>query len=213
MANMKFGCLLAAVLFAASACQNKASSTETSAADQETPARSSVEKSVKKREAKMVEFETNMGSFKVELYADKAPITVDNFLKYVESNFFEGLIFHRVIDGFMVQGGGFTANMQEKDGFPPIKNESGNGLSNEAMTLAMARTNDPDSASSQFFINLVDNDYLNGSSSQPGYAVFGKVVEGQEVIKKMGKVETTTKGFYENVPVEAIEIKSTKLIK
>lgn len=154
----------------------------------------------------MVELQTNKGNIKIELMPEEAPVTVKNFLSYVEDGHFDGTIFHRVIDGFMIQGGGFDKEMNQKPVKDPIKNESANGLQNQAMTLAMARTQDPDSATAQFFINLADNDFLNGSDSKPGYAVFGKVVEGEEVVREIAKVETTTKGFHENVPVESIVI-------
>lgn len=154
----------------------------------------------------MVTFKTNLGEFKLELDHEKAPVTVENFIDYVESGHYDGTIFHRVIDGFMAQGGGFDKDMNQKPTNDPIKNESSNGLKNKAMTVAMARTNDPDSATSQFFINLVDNAYLDGGPGGGGYAVFGKVVSGEEVIKKMATVPTTTVGPYENVPAEPIVI-------
>ena len=132
-----------------------------------------------------VELETDLGTVELVLYADKAPVTVENFLHYVDSGFYNGTIFHRVIPGFMAQGGGFTFDFQEKPTEDPVKNESDNGLSNARGTIAMARTNDPDSATSQFFINLVDNSRLDGSADKPGYTVFGKVLLGMSVVQQI----------------------------
>lgn len=165
----------------------------------------------------MVVLTTSMGDIKLELYADKAPITVQNFLEYVKTGYYEETIFHRVIPGFMVQGGGLTANMQDKRAGQrsPIKNESANGLRNEVGTIAMARTSQPDSATSQFFINVKDNDSLNRDKApdKVGYAVFGRVVEGMDVVRKIEAVRTATKGMYENVPIEPITIKSAKIVE
>lgn len=159
-----------------------------------------------------VEMKTSMGTVVLELDAEKAPKSVENFVNYVKSGFYNGTIFHRIIDGFMVQGGGFDASMTQKPTNPPIPNEASNGLSNKPMTIAMARTNDPNSATAQFFINLVDNTRLDHIPNQSaGYAVFGKVIEGQEVIQKMGKVKTGSKGFYSDVPLEPITIESMTL--
>jgi len=146
----------------------------------------------------MVLLSTSMGDIKVELYPDKAPVTVKNC----------------VIPGFMIQGGGLTADMQDKrEGQKaPIKNESGNGLKNDSGTLAMARTNVPDSATSQFFINVKDNTFLNGEKDKPGYAVFGKVVEGMDVVKKIEQTKTASKGPHQNVPVDPVTIKSAKVV-
>lgn len=164
----------------------------------------------------MVLVSTSLGDIKVELYADKAPVSTQNFLEYVKVGYYDGTIFHRVIPGFMVQGGGLTADMKDKrEGQrPAIKNESSNGLKNETGTLAMARTSAPDSATSQFFINVKDNDFLNKEKAQDGvgYAVFGKVVEGMDVVRKIEKANTTTKGPHQNVPVEAVVIKSVKVV-
>ncbi len=164
----------------------------------------------------MVLLSTSLGDIKVELYADKAPITVKNFLEYVKAGYYDGTIFHRVIPGFMIQGGGLTADMQDKrEGQKPaIKNESENGLKNDTGTLAMARTSAPDSATSQFFINVKDNSFLNRESAQDkvGYAVFGKVVEGMDVVKKIEGVKTTSKGPHQNVPADAVTIKSAKVV-
>jgi len=163
----------------------------------------------------MVVISTSAGDIKVELYADKAPTTVQNFLDYAKAGYYDGTIFHRVIPSFMIQGGGITADMKDKPGQkPPIKNESSNGLKNESGTLAMARTSAPDSATSQFFINVADNAFLDKekAADKVGYAVFGKVVEGMDVVKKIEKVATTTKGMHQNVPTEAVTIKSVKVV-
>ncbi|MEO8503321.1 MAG: peptidylprolyl isomerase [Acidobacteriota bacterium] len=152
--------------------------------------------------------ETSVGSIEIELNTAKAPISAENFLQYVKAGFYDGVIFHRVIPGFMIQGGGFAADMQEKATRSPIKNESNNGVSNARGTLAMARTNAPDSAAAQFFINLVNNsnlDYPRAAGS--GYAVFGRVVSGMDVVDKIAKVQTATRGSYGDVPVEAVVIK------
>lgn len=132
-----------------------------------------------------VELETDLGTIELVLYADKAPKTVDNFLAYVDSGFYDGTIFHRVIPGFMAQGGGFTFDFQEKPTRDPVENESANGLSNARATIAMARTNDPNSATAQFYINLVDNSRLDGSAERPGYTVFGKVLLGMSVVQQI----------------------------
>ena len=153
--------------------------------------------------------ETSSGDILVELYADKAPQTVANFLKYVDDGFYANTIFHRVIPGCMIQGGGLGARMDEKTTREPVTNEADNGLKNERGTLAMARTRDPHSATAQFFINLVDNDFLNHSSPTPdgwGYCVFGKVTEGMENVDKIAKVKTKTVGFHENVPTDMVLI-------
>jgi cyclophilin family peptidyl-prolyl cis-trans isomerase len=163
----------------------------------------------------MVVLSTSMGDIKIELYADKAPITVKNFLDYAKAGYYDGTTFHRVIPNFMIQGGGMTVDMQEKKGArPPIKNESDNGLKNETGTLAMARTSVPDSATSQFFINVKDNSFLNRESApdKVGYAVFGKVVEGMDVVKKIEQAKTASKGPHQNVPVDAVVIKSAKVV-
>jgi len=162
----------------------------------------------------IVLFETSAGDFEVELYPEDAPITVKNFLAYVNESFFDGLIFHRVIDGFMIQGGGFDEQMNQKQTREPIKNEAGNGLKNKKYTIAMARTNVVDSATAQFFINVEDNDFLDHQDETPagfGYAVFGKVVRGTGVIDTIKGVKTTTKGYYENVPVEPVIIRKASL--
>jgi len=152
-----------------------------------------------------VTLDTSMGKIVLELYPDKAPKTVANFLGYVKSHQYDGEIFHRVIPNFMAQAGGFTPDMQEKPTKAPIQNESNNGLSNERGTIAMARTSDPDSASAQFFINVKDNKGLDYPKNG-GYAVFGKVTEGMDVVDKIVGVQTTTKGPYGDVPVTPIKI-------
>lgn len=163
----------------------------------------------------MVKLSTNFGDITLELDAEKAPITVANFLQYVESSFYDGVIFHRVIDGFMIQGGGFDADMNQKKTKGEIKNEADNGLANDKYSVAMARTSVPDSASSQFFINGTDNDFLNHTgktSSGWGYCVFGKVVAGMDVVDKISKVKTTSKGGHRDVPAEAVVINKTSLV-
>jgi len=156
--------------------------------------------------------ETSEGNITLELYADKAPITVANFLSYVEDGTYENTVFHRVIKGFMIQGGGFTTAGQEKPTKSPIKLESNNGLKNDAGTIAMARTNVPDSATDQFFINTVNNDFLNYAPSNHGYAVFGKVVSGMDVVKKIEASQTTTKNKMEDWPVKDVVIKKVQTL-
>jgi len=158
----------------------------------------------------VVVMSTSMGDIKIALYEKESPETVKNFLAYVNDKFYDGTIFHRVIPNFMLQGGGFTPEMQQKPTKPPIKNEAGNGLKNDTYTLAMARTSDPDSATSQFFINAKNNDFLNRDKSQDGvgYVVFGKVIEGMDVMKKIEQVQTGRKGMHSDVPVEPVLIKS-----
>lgn len=158
---------------------------------------------------------TNIGEIKLELYPDKAPVTVENFVSYVKDNFFNGLIFHRVINGFMIQGGGFDENLRQKETKAPIKIESDNGLKNDRGTIAMARTNDPNSATSQFFINLVDNNFLNFRSPDVtgyGYAVFGKVTDGMDVVDKIATVPTGSFGYMQDVPKYLIQIESVEII-
>ena len=163
----------------------------------------------------MVKIKTNHGEMSLELDVEKAPITVANFLEYVQSGFFNNTIFHRVIDGFMVQGGGFEPGMNQKPTRATIKNEADNGLKNDMYTVAMARTSDPNSATAQFFINASNNDFLNYTSPTPqgwGYCVFGKIVEGQDVIDKIRKVRTGSKGGHQDVPLEDVVIESMEIV-
>jgi peptidyl-prolyl cis-trans isomerase B (cyclophilin B) len=163
-----------------------------------------------------IEMDTTKGKIVLELYADKAPKTVENFLAYLDAGFYDGTIFHRVIPGFMIQGGGFTADMKKKDARPPIDNEADNGLRNERGTIAMARTSNPHSATAQFFINTVNNDFLNyrNKSSQGwGYAVFGRVAEGMAVVEAISGVKTGTHGPFRNVPTDPIVITRVRRVK
>ena len=160
----------------------------------------------------MVVFETSLGSFTLELDADKAPISVENFLSYVDDGFFDGLIFHRVIPGFMIQGGGFMPDMSQKQNNAPIKNEATNGLKNLRGTIAMARTNEVNSATSQFFINLSDNAFLDHAPGNFGYAVFGKVVDGLDTIDRIAKERTSRRKGHDDVPSSDVTIKSAKRI-
>jgi len=162
----------------------------------------------------MVKLHTNFGVITLQLDAEKAPLTTANFLKYVENGFYENTLFHRVIDGFMVQGGGFMSGMIPKETMEPIQNEAANGLKNEAYTIAMARTPNPHSASSQFFINVSDNSFLNYTAPTPqgfGYCVFGKVVEGQDVIDRIKKVKTGSQSGHQDVPVEDVVIEKAEI--
>ena len=159
--------------------------------------------------APQVQLETSMGNIVIELNRDKAPETVANFIGYVEDGFYDGTIFHRVIENFMVQGGGFDQDFQQKQTKAPVQNEADNGLSNKRGAVAMARTNDPHSATAQFFINTVDNDFLDFKGKTPsgwGYAVFGEVIEGMDVVDKIREVETTMRGPHQDVPAEDIVI-------
>ena len=163
----------------------------------------------------MLQMNTSMGSIEIELFAEQAPLSTANFLEYVNSGFFDGLIFHRVIPGFMIQGGGMDANMREKSNNAPIQNEADNGLKNDRGTLAMARTSNPHSATSQFFINLVNNDFLNHSSKDArgwGYAVFGKVTKGMDVVDAIAQVSTGNSGYHQDVPKQPIVIESIELL-
>src|SRR5215831_13367568 len=154
----------------------------------------------------MLLFNTSKGDFTVELFQDDAPVSCENFLAYADDGFFDGTIFHRVIPGFMIQGGGFTSDMNQKGTRAPIKNEAKNGKKNLRGTLAMARTNDINSATAQFFVNLTDNDFLDNKPGSFGYAVFGQVVSGMEVVDAIAKVKTGRRGHHEDVPVEAVVI-------
>ena len=158
----------------------------------------------------MIRFETSHGDFTVEVDEASAPISAKNFLRYVDEGFYDGTIFHRVIPGFMIQGGGFTGDMTHKEGHAPIRNEADNGLKNQRGTLAMARTNDLHSATSQFFINLVDNDFLDHRTGNFGYAVFGRVSSGMDVVQKIAAAPTGTRGGHQNVPLEAVTIQSIR---
>jgi peptidyl-prolyl cis-trans isomerase A (cyclophilin A) len=153
---------------------------------------------------------TSLGSFDLELDAKRAPGTVENFLQYVDAGFYDGTIFHRVIPAFMIQGGGFDATMKQKPTRAPIKNEAANGVKNETGTAAMARTNDPNSATAQFFINLVDNEFLNHGSRDFGYAVFARVSSGMDVVQKIAAAPTGSRGGHQNVPLEAVVIESIR---
>ncbi|WP_312852283.1 peptidylprolyl isomerase [Zwartia sp.] len=163
-----------------------------------------------------VKMSTNQGDFIISLNAAKAPKTVENFLAYVKDGFFDGTIFHRVIDGFMIQGGGFEPGLKQKPTKAPVENEANNGLKNDKYTLAMARTSDPHSATAQFFINVANNDFLNHTAPTAqgwGYAVFGEVVEGKDVIDKMKGVPTANSGFHQNVPTNDVVITKAVVIE
>lgn len=163
----------------------------------------------------MVKLTTNHGIITLELDAEKAPKTVENFLQYVRDGFFDGTIFHRVIDGFMIQGGGFEPGMTQKPTREAIENEAANGLKNEAYTIAMARTPNPHSATAQFFINVANNSFLNFSSPTPqgfGYAVFGRVVEGAEVVDKIKKAKTGNRAGHQDVPLEDVVIEKAEIV-
>lgn len=163
--------------------------------------------------APQAQINTTEGTIVVDLNEKAAPATVANFVKYANEGFYNGTIFHRVIGNFMIQGGGFDRSLNQKKTHDPIKLEDKNGLKNNTGTIAMARTNDPNSATSQFFINLKDNDFLNGNSVKDGYAVFGKVTSGMDVVRKIGRAPTGSKGFMDDVPVRPIVIESVKIIK
>ena len=163
----------------------------------------------------MIKLHTNFGVIGLELDAEKAPETVRNFISYVEAGHYDNTIFHRVINGFMIQGGGFEPGMKQKDTQAPIKNEADNGLKNDVYTIAMARTNDPHSATAQFFINVKNNDFLNHTSPSAsgwGYCVFGKVVEGTEVVDQIKGVKTGRSGFHQDVPVEDVIIERAEVV-
>ncbi|MFD2228787.1 peptidylprolyl isomerase [Alkalimarinus sediminis] len=160
-----------------------------------------------------VQIETNYGNIIVQLNSEKAPITVKNFLYYVESGFYTKTIFHRVIPGFMIQGGGFTKSMDKLPTQAPIRNEASNGLHNNRGTIAMARTNNPHSATAQFFINVANNNFLDYSQQSMGYAVFGKVVEGMDVVDKIEHVKTTKRNMHKNIPVDPVVIKGMSVVK
>ncbi|OYT63986.1 hypothetical protein B6V01_001165 [Methanosarcinales archaeon ex4572_44] len=161
----------------------------------------------------MVVLETNMGQIEIELDHENAPITTENFIRYVQEGHYDGTIFHRIIDGFMIQGGGYTQDGEEKPTHAPIKLESNNGLKNQIGTIAMARTNDPNSATSQFFINVADNHYLNYAKGNDGYAVFGRVISGMETVNRIKTVKTGNKGPHTDWPREDVVIKYAHLKK
>jgi Peptidyl-prolyl cis-trans isomerase (rotamase) - cyclophilin family len=163
----------------------------------------------------MVKLHTSKGVITLELDAEKAPVTVENFLQYVRDGFYDGTVFHRVIDGFMIQGGGFEPGMSQKPTRAPIKNEAANGLKNDAYTIAMARTSVPDSATAQFFINVSNNSFLNFTAPTPqgyGYAVFGKVTEGKEVVDAIKKIRTGSRAGHQDVPMEDIVITKAEIV-
>ncbi|MEQ5838815.1 peptidylprolyl isomerase [Paraburkholderia acidicola] len=164
----------------------------------------------------MVELHTNHGVIKLELDTEKAPKSVENFLNYVKAGHYDNTVFHRVIDGFMIQGGGFEPGMKQKPTEAPIVNEANNGLKNVNGSIAMARTNDPHSATAQFFINVNDNEFLNHSSPTPqgwGYAVFGKVIDGLDIVEKIKKVKTGSKGFHQDVPADDVIIEKAVIVE
>ena len=167
------------------------------------------------KEKAMIKFHTSQGVISIELDAEKAPVTCENFVSYVQSGFYDNTIFHRVIGSFMIQGGGFDSEMKQKKTLSPIRNEADNGLKNKAYTIAMARTPDPHSATAQFFINLVDNDFLDYTSPTPegyGYCVFGRVVEGEDVVAQIGKVKTTSRAGHRDVPVENVVLEKAEVV-
>jgi peptidyl-prolyl cis-trans isomerase B (cyclophilin B) len=162
-----------------------------------------------------VRLQTSMGDFVIELDIDKAPVTAENFLQYVRDGFYDNTVFHRVINGFMVQGGGFEPGMKQKSTRATIENEAGNGLKNDAYTVAMARTSDPHSATAQFFVNVVNNNFLNFRSASAdgyGYCVFGKIVEGRDVVDKIKAVPTGSRGFHQDVPAEDVIIRKAEVV-
>lgn len=205
--------LIAATLLCAFAGAPLAAAAQTAARPQ--PSANACVAKLKGSAPMKVKLTTSMGAFTVELDKAKAPVSSENFVRYVDSGHYNGTIFHRVIDGFMVQGGGFTKDMQQKPTLEPIKNEAANGLKNDMYTLAMARTGVRDSASAQFFINVKQNDFLNYRDESPqgwGYAVFGKVVEGQDVVDKIRKVPTGNAGMHQNVPLEPVVIEKAECL-
>ena len=170
----------------------------------------------KEKEIKVVTFETTMGSIVIELFEDDAPITTKNFLDYANSGFYDGTLFHRVIPGFVIQGGGLETGMKDKSGNPPVENEANNGQKNLKWSLSMARTSDPHSATSQFFINLENNSSLDHTAENPqgwGYAVFGTVIEGFETVEAIAAVATGSSGHHQDVPLEDITVQKTKVTK
>ena len=208
MVNRKFWiCGLLIIVVLTCGCSEK---TNKAAADKQ---KVNLERNIVKSQSNVVKLETSMGNIVIELNEQEAPVTVKNFLEYVEAGFYDGAIFHRIIPGFMIQGGGFTKEMTKKDTRDPIINEAKNGLSNERGSIAMARTSDPDSATAQFFINHSGNDFLNYvDENSAGYAVFGKVTEGMDVVDAIASVETSTQNGMDDVPVEPVIIQSAKVV-
>ncbi len=160
----------------------------------------------------MIRFETTLGDFTIEFFEKEAPLSVANFRRYIDDGFLDGTIFHRIVPGFVIQGGGFTEDMTQKKTHPPVKNEADNGLKNVRGSLSMARTNDINSATSQFFVNLKDNDFLDHSRGNFGYAVFAKVIQGMDVIDNIAAVETGRRRGFEDVPVEPVIMKSVRRV-
>ncbi len=212
MSGLAVRLLLVAVLVPAMlvtvACKQKDNSAQNTA--QSTPAGDTSET---QGGNPVVIISTSKGDIKVELFKNEAPVTVENFLSYANDGFYDGTIFHRVIPNFMVQGGGFTPDFAQKPTKAPIKNEANNGLKNDRGTLAMARTQVVDSATSQFFVNVVDNDFLNNGARDFGYAVFGKVVDGMDVVDAIAAVPTSNKGMHGDVPTEDVVIESVKVVE
>ena len=201
-------------LFVSEGCtQNKKTDQNENESNTATEKADKMSKTPQKENGYVVVLETSLGSIEIELNKEKAPITVENFLNYVTSGAYDGTVFHRVIDGFMIQGGGFTTDGKKKSTNPPIKLESNNGLLNEVGTIAMARTNIPDSATNQFFINVKDNSLLNYSPTSPGYAVFGKVVSGMDIVNNIKRVKTTVRNGMKDWPVDDVLIKKVFLKK
>jgi cyclophilin family peptidyl-prolyl cis-trans isomerase len=201
-------------LFVSEGCtQNKKTDQNENESNSATEKVDKMSKTPQKENGYVVVLETSLGSIEIELNKEKAPITVENFLNYVTTGSYDETVFHRVIDGFMIQGGGFTTDGKKKSTNPPIKLESNNGLLNEVGTIAMARTNIPDSATNQFFINIKDNSFLNYSPTSPGYAVFGKVVKGMDIINNIKRVKTSVKNGMNDWPVDDVLIKKVFLKK
>ena len=201
-------------LFVSEGCtQNKKTDQNENESNSATEKVDKMSKTPQKENGYVVVLETSLGSIEIELNKEKAPITVENFLNYVTTGAYDKTVFHRVIDRFMIQGGGFTTDGKKKSTNPPIKLESNNGLLNEVGTIAMARTNIPDSATNQFFINLKDNSFLNYSPTSPGYAVFGKVVKGMDIINNIKRVKTSVKNGMKDWPVDDVLIKKVFLKK
>ena len=207
MNSKSWFCVLLMVVVLTCGCGEK---TNKAAADKKIV---NLERDIVKSQSNVVKLETSMGNIVIELNEQAAPVTVKNFIEYVEAGFYDGLIFHRVIPGFMIQGGGFTQQMAQKETPDPIVNEARYGLSNMRGTIAMARSSDPDSATAQFFINHKDNNFLDYiDDSKAGYAAFGKVTEGMDVVDAIASVETTTRNGMDDVPVEPVTIQSAKVV-